>query len=78
MIKTVDEVVKKVLVDLGIEEEQLVENARLRDGLGLDSTELVDVSLAIQKELGVSVKFQSNKDLTLQELYQSVQQQQNL
>jgi len=44
---------KKVL---DIKESEIVPDAKLGESLGIDSTEMVEISVVIKKELGVSLK----------------------
>ena len=44
---------KKVL---DIEESEIVSGAKLDETLGIDSTEMVEISVAIKKEFGVALK----------------------
>ena len=44
---------KKVL---DINETEIVPGAKLDESLGIDSTEMVEISVVIKKELGVSLK----------------------
>ena len=44
---------KKVL---DIKESEIVPSAKLDESLGIDSTEMVEISVVIKKELGVSLK----------------------
>ncbi len=44
---------KKVL---DIKESEIVPGAKLDESLGIDSTEMVEISVVIKKELGVSIK----------------------
>ena len=44
---------KKVL---DIKESEIVPGAKLEESLGIDSTEMVEISVVIKKELGVSLK----------------------
>jgi acyl carrier protein len=46
-------ILKKVL---DIKESEIVPGAKLDESLGIDSTEMVEISVAIKKELGVPVK----------------------
>ena len=46
-------VLKKVL---DIKESEIVPGAKLDDSLGIDSTEMVEISVAIKKEFGVTLK----------------------
>ena len=50
--QTVKEIFKKVL---DIKPEEIEPNAKLSDGLGIDSTEMVEIAVAIKKELGVPI-----------------------
>ncbi|MBF0571927.1 MAG: acyl carrier protein [Candidatus Omnitrophica bacterium] len=44
---------KKVL---DIKESEIVPDAKLNESLGIDSTEMVEISVVIKKELGISLK----------------------
>lgn len=57
---------KNKLLDLGIEEEEMQENSTLAE-LMLDSTEKVDITLAIKEEFGVTVSLDDD-NLTLLKL----------
>ena len=46
-------VLKKVL---DIKESEIVPGAKLDESLGIDSTEMVEISVAIKKEFGVALK----------------------
>jgi acyl carrier protein len=46
-------VLKKVL---DIKENEIVPGAKLDDSLGIDSTEMVEISVAVKKEFGVALK----------------------
>ncbi|MBV9388844.1 MAG: acyl carrier protein [Chroococcidiopsidaceae cyanobacterium CP_BM_ER_R8_30] len=59
---------KDILLDLGIPEESITDTALLRKDLQLDSTETVDISLGLKRRLGVNVKLESRKDMTLAEV----------
>lgn len=49
----VKEVLKKVL---DIKESEIVPGAKLDESLGIDSTEMVEISVAIKKEFGIPLK----------------------
>ena len=49
----IKEVLKKVL---DIKESEIVPGAKLDESLGIDSTEMVEISVAIKKELGIPLK----------------------
>ena len=59
---------KAILIDLGIDERALTEDAHLRKDLELDSTETVEISLELKRRLGVEMKLESRQDPTLAEL----------
>lgn len=65
---------KDILTELGISEDLLTENALLKKDLQLDSTETVEISLALKRRLGVNVKIESRKDTTLAQLCEMVDQ----
>jgi acyl carrier protein len=44
---------KKVL---DIKESEIIPDAKLTESLGIDSTEMVEISVVIKKELGVALK----------------------
>ncbi|MEH1906167.1 MAG: acyl carrier protein [Nostoc sp.] len=67
------ETINKILTDLGITEELLYPDALLRKDLQLDSTETVEVSLELKRQLGVSVKLQGRQDMTLDQFCHLVQ-----
>lgn len=46
-------VLKRVL---DIKESEIVPGAKLDDSLGIDSTEMVEISVALKKELGIVLK----------------------
>lgn len=57
------EFLKNTLLDLGIEESDLKRNSTLAE-LALDSTEKVDVTLAIKEKYGVNISLDDD-NLTL-------------
>jgi acyl carrier protein len=70
--KTMD-TLKAILTDLGIPEEMIHQNALLREDLQLDSTETVELALALKRMLGVSVKLEGRQDITLAQLCDRVE-----
>ncbi len=64
---------KEILTDLGIPEELLHKDALLREDLQLDSTETIEISLALKRKLGVNVKLEGRQDLTLVQLCNRVE-----
>ncbi|MBE9170523.1 acyl carrier protein [Pleurocapsales cyanobacterium LEGE 06147] len=57
-----------ILKDLGIFEELIRPNALIHRDLQLDSTEIVEVSLALKRKLGIKVKLETRQDKTLAEI----------
>ena len=70
----IDPALKAVLVDLGFEEEELTDSASIRQDLQLDSTETVDISLGLKRRLGINIKLESRKDMTLAEVSEKIAQ----
>jgi acyl carrier protein len=53
----IEEKVKAVLKRvLDVKDSEIVPGAKLDESLGIDSTEMVEISVAIKKELGVTLK----------------------
>lgn len=50
--------------EIGIEREVILEENYLRSDMGLDSTEVVDVALALKKEYGVELDLKDDKKLS--------------
>ena len=71
-IKAMD-ALKAILIDLGIPEELIHQDALLREDLQLDSTETVEISLALKRKLGVNVKLEGRQDITLTQLCNKVE-----
>gem|GEM_PF-838743 len=71
-IKVMD-TLKVILTDLGILEELIHQDALLREDLQLDSTETVEISLALKRQLGVNVKLEGRQDITLTQLCNRVE-----
>ena len=65
---------KDILTDLGISEDSITADALLRKDLQLDSTETVEISLGLKRRLGVNVKLESRKDMTLAQVCEMVDQ----
>lgn len=64
---------KAALIDLGIPEELIHQDALLREDLQIDSTETVELALALKRQLGVSVKLEGRQDITLAQLCNKVE-----
>ncbi len=59
---------EEILQDLGIPRELIHANALINRDLQLDSTEIVEISLALKQRLGIKVKLESRQDKTLAEV----------
>ncbi len=57
-----------ILDDLGIPEELIQPNALLHRDLQLDSTEIVEISLALKRRLGIKLKLETRDDKSLAEV----------
>lgn len=54
---SVEDKLKNVLKRvLDIKESEIVPGAKLDDSLGIDSTEMVEISVALKKEFGIQLK----------------------
>ena len=62
------DMLREILLDLGIDEERISESAHLRKDLELDSTETVEMALELKRRFGVEVKLEARKDFTLSEV----------
>ena len=54
-----------ILNALGIPEELIHPNALLHRDLQLDSTEIVEISLALKRRLGIKIKLETRQDKSL-------------
>lgn len=54
-----------ILNNLGIPEELIHPNALLHRDLQLDSTEIVEISLALKRKLGIKLKLETREDKSL-------------
>jgi acyl carrier protein len=71
-IKAMD-ALKAILIDLGIPEESIHQDALLREDLQLDSTETVEIALGLKRKVGVNVKLEGRQDMTLTQLCNRVE-----
>ena len=63
-IEEINEKVKNFLVeDLEIEEEKIESGARLKEDLGIDSLEVVDVVVLVEDQFGYKMKPEDFKEL---------------
>lgn len=62
-----------ILKELGVSETQISPNTFIYRDLQLDSTETVEISLALKRRLGIKIKLETRQDKTLAELCQSIE-----
>jgi acyl carrier protein len=68
----VTKAIAEILSDLGVEPQAIRDDATLGDGLELDSTDAVEVSLGLKRRFGVEVKIQVKGDHTVADLRDAV------
>ena len=68
------DLVKEILIDLGIGETQINAHARLKEDLELDSTDTVQVALDLKRRLDVDIAFASGEDMTVGDLCALIEQ----
>ncbi|MER6313248.1 acyl carrier protein [Streptomyces sp. NPDC001581] len=74
MNATLDEL-RSILMELGVQEEELTPGCRLRSGLGLDSTETAQLELEIEERLRGHVDLWDRHDYSLAELADVIDQE---
>ena len=63
-IKEIEEKVKSFLIDeLEIDEDKIHGDARLKADMGIDSLEVVDVVVLVEKEFGIKMKAEDFKEV---------------
>jgi acyl carrier protein len=67
---TVMDTLRAILVDLGIPEEQIRSDTLVHANLGLDSVEIVRLSLELKRRLAIDLKLGTRQDMTLAEICQ--------
>lgn len=63
---------KKELQTIGISENDIREDSKLKDDFELDSTELVDLTLSLKKEFGLEIDLSKPNDLTVGQLAKKI------
>jgi len=67
IVKTIDSL---LIEEFEIEENRITPNAHLKDDLGLESLDFVDIAVIVQKEFGLTLKGEEMTSIrTLQNLY---------
>ena len=60
----IDEKVKEFLIDdLEIDEEKIAPEALLKDNLGIDSLDLVDIVVIVERKFGFKIKLEEMADV---------------
>ena len=57
-----------ILAELGIPIDKLNPNSLIYKDLQLDSTEIVEISVALKQKFGVKIKLEARRDMTLAEV----------
>lgn len=62
--KEIEEKVRNFLInDLEIDEEKISDDAKLKDDLGIDSLDLVDIVVIVEKNFGFKIRPEEMKDV---------------
>lgn len=74
--KIIEEKVKAFLVDdLEIEEEKIYGEANLRDDMGIDSLDFVDIVVIVERNFGFKIKPEEMVEVkTLNDFYEYIEQ----
>lgn len=68
--KEIEEKVRNFLVeDLEIEEDKIAPEARLKDDLGIDSLDFVDIVVIVEKNFGFKIKPEEMQGVTTLKLF---------
>lgn len=61
----IEEKVRAFLIDdLEIDEDKISDNAKLKDDMGIDSLDFVDIVVIVEKNFGFKIKPEEMKDVT--------------
>lgn len=74
--KIIEEKVKAFLIDdLEIEEEKIFEDARLKEDIGIDSLDFVDIVVIVERNFGFKIKPEEMINVTtLKDFYEYIEQ----
>ena len=74
--KIIEEKVKAFLIDdLEIEEEKIFEDARLKEDIGIDSLDFVDIVVIVERNFGFKIKPEEIINVTtLKDFYEYIEQ----
>lgn len=75
-IETIKEVVNSFLVEeIEIDEEVITDNALLKEDLGIDSLDFVDIVVLVEREFGFKIKQEEMMEVTtLSKFYEYIEQ----
>ena len=63
--KEIEEKVRAFLIDdLEIDEDKIRDDAKLKDDMGIDSLDFVDIVVIVEKNFGFKIKPEEMKDVT--------------
>ena len=63
--KEIEEKVRAFLIDdLEIDEDKISDDAKLKDDMGIDSLDFVDIVVIVEKDFGFKIKPEEMKDVT--------------
>ena len=63
--KEIEEKVRAFLIDdLEIDEDKISDDAKLKDDMGIDSLDFVDIVVIVEKNFGFKIKPEELKDVT--------------
>ena len=63
--KEIEEKVRAFLIDdLEIDEDKICDDAKLKDDMGIDSLDFVDIVVIVEKNFGFKIKPEEMKDVT--------------
>ena len=63
--KEIEENVRAFLIDdLEIDEDKISDDAKLKDDMGIDSLDFVDIVVIVEKNFGFKIKPEEMKDVT--------------
>ncbi|MBR5532116.1 MAG: acyl carrier protein [Bacteroidales bacterium] len=74
--KIIEEKVKAFLIDdLEIEEDKIFEDARLKEDIGIDSLDFVDIVVIVERNFGFKIKPEEMINVTtLKDFYEYIEQ----
>ena len=73
--KEIEEKVRAFLIEeLEIDEEKIFDDAKLKEDMGIDSLDFVDIVVIVEKNFGFKIKTEEMKDvITLSQFYDYIE-----